>query len=329
MNRNLFFLWQGQVISQLGMQAYTIAMMFWIMESSGSSAAMSVIFALSTLPQIIFGPIAGVIADRHANRKIIIWCDLIRGSTVLVMAAVLFSDLFSTAQVVIFFAVTACINGGCKAFFQPAIDAWIPDLTTREKLPQVMATFGSTTQATMVLGQASRGILFTLLGAPLLLLVDAVSYFLSALSECFIKQKTQDNSDRAIAITASFKSYKDDLLTGWRYLAGTSGMVPAALFVASINFFIAPVMLLLPFYVANQISAGAEWYGFLLAALALGSIIGYSHSNHLKQVLKKRSSLMLVSLHCFAFSLFIFSQSHHVYLSSFSFFTAGILPGFV
>lgn len=327
MNKNLFLLWQGQVISQLGMQAYTIAMMFWIMESSGSSAAMSVIFALSTLPQIILGPIAGVIADRHSNRKIIIWCDLIRGSTVLFMAAVLFSGLFSTVQVVILFGIAACINGGCKAFFQPAIDAWIPDLTPRHELPKVMATFGATTQSSIVFGQATGGMLFTILGAPILLLIDAISYFLSAFSEFFIKQEAKNDVDKAIDLKASVTNYKDDLLTGWQYLSGTSGMLPAALFFASINFFLAPLMLLLPFYVAEQIFAGAEWYGFLLASLAMGSIIGYFLSNYLKLIIKKRSALMLFTLHCCAFSLLIFSLSNNVYSSLCSFFTAGICLG--
>ena len=327
MNKNLFLLWQGQIISQLGMQAYTIAMMFWLMASSGSSAAMSVIFALSTLPQIIFGPVAGVIADRHSNRRIIITCDLLRGSTVLMMTGVLFSGLFSTVQVVMLFGLTACINGGCKAFFQPAIDAWIPQLTPPHKLPKVMATFGATTQASVVLGQASAGMLFTMLGAPLLLLVDAVSYYLSAFSEFFIKQQPKNEGDKATQLTVSVQNYKNDLVTGWRYLSGTSGMLPAALSLASINFFLAPVMLLLPFYVAEQILAGAQRYGFLLASLALGSLLGYSFSPYLKIIIRKRSALMLFALHCFAFSLLVFSLSKNAYGALLSFFTAGICLG--
>jgi DHA3 family macrolide efflux protein-like MFS transporter len=65
-------------------------MMFWLMEAVGSSAIMGSILAISLLPSIILGPIAGVIADRYSRKFIIVIADLVRGFSVLGLALALF-----------------------------------------------------------------------------------------------------------------------------------------------------------------------------------------------------------------------------------------------
>jgi DHA3 family macrolide efflux protein-like MFS transporter len=66
-----------------------------------------------------------------------------------------------------------------------------------------------------------------------------------------------------------------EMKEGFDYLKQNSGLFKMIGIVSSINFFVAPIMLFLPFYVSEHIKLGADWYGFMLASMALGSVIGY------------------------------------------------------
>ena len=309
MNKNIFLLWQGQLISQLGTQAFSIVMMFWLMENTGSSILMSFILTLSILPSIILGPISGVLADRVSRKRIIIITDTIRGISVLSLSVLLIYGGAEQKFIIILFAITAMVNGICRAFFQPAIDAWIPDLVTENQLPKTVAFFSSSTQCTTIIGQALGGILYRILGAPLLLLLDAFSYLISAISECFIKTEQKTGSDKNLNFREVITSYKADLAEGLHYVKAKEGMTQVMLFVSSINFFISPLMLLLPFYVAEQLSSQVQWYGFLLAGMALGSLIGFWVSAMIKPLGNRRAIVMFSSMLTFSFCMFLLSQS--------------------
>ena len=332
MNKNITLLWQGQLISQLGTQAYTIAMMFWLMENTGSSALMSIMLTLSILPNVLLGPIAGVIADRLSRKKIIIVTDLIRGFAVLFLSIFILSGMGNQGFIIFLFLMVSLINGLSRTFFQPAIDAFIPDLVPTEKLPKTVAFFQSSTQVTTIIGQALGGLLYRLLGAPLLLLLDAISYFISAFSEFFIKEKckkpdhTPDTGDKN-NIDTKYAHYKADLIAGFHYVKNYRGMFETMLFSSSINFFIAPIMLLLPFYVSEQLLEEAHWYGFLLAAMACGSLLGYGVSATLKTQGHRRAIFMFSAMFFFAASLLLLSQSVSAVISLCCLFIAGFCLG--
>ncbi|WP_438865350.1 MFS transporter [Neptunicella sp.] len=324
MNKNLWLLWQGQLVSQLGMQAYTMAMMFWLMDNIGSSAWMSIIMALSMLPGLILSPLAGVLADSCNRKTIIIMADLLRGGAVLLLTICVFFYADNHLLVVSAFAVTGVINSSCKAFFQPAINALIPDLAHKIQLAKSMAFFESSNQATLVVGQVLGGILYHLLGAPLLLLIDAISYFLSALSQSFIAIRFQPQTKRSGQLKQRYHQFLQQLIEGYQYIQSQTGMWPTLVFSASVNFFIAPVMLMLPFYVKNQLHQQAQWYGMLLAAMAIGSIIGYGCAAHFPVKAKHRPWLMLFAIIGFALMTLLLSSSHYALFSATALLIGGV-----
>jgi len=56
-----------------------------------------------------------------------------------------------------------------------------------------------------------------------------------------------------------------------------------------------PVFVLLPFYVRNTLGAGAQWYGFLLAAVSVGAILGFVVAGILKLQGPARSGLVIAT----------------------------------
>lgn len=296
MNKNIFLLWQGQFVSQFGTQAYSIAMMYFLMEATGSSGLMGLIMMLGMLPAILAGPLAGVFVDSLSRKSIIIGADIIRGIGVLTVAGLMLFMPQKVNLIIFAFAIVVAMNNLARAFFQPAIHAAIPDLTEQEKLDKTNALFQSTTQFTQVVGQAVGGVLYKTLGAPLLLIIDGISYLLSALSEAFIKMP-QTNKAQKTTVKQAVSGFKDNFTEGLKYVKGVGGMFSTMLYISSLNFFVAPVLLLLPFYAEHQIKGGVVWYGYLLAALAVGTIVGSIFTAKRQLSDNQRPKFMFLAMH--------------------------------
>jgi MFS family permease len=127
-NRNFVLLWQGQLVSQVGSQAFLVAMMFWTMEATGSASLMGLLMMVSALPGVLLGPVAGTFVDRHSRLRIIIASDVLRGAAVLALAGTLWLSAEATAPVVAVLFVVAVFNGVVGAVFNPNVAAAIPDL---------------------------------------------------------------------------------------------------------------------------------------------------------------------------------------------------------
>jgi DHA3 family macrolide efflux protein-like MFS transporter len=279
-NRNFFLLWQGQTVSRLGDQAFSVAMMFWLMKTTGSASLMGLLMTVSSIPGVLLTPFGGTFADRHSRVRILVVCDLLSGVGTLGLAALMF---FSKAQPVLLaglFAV-ALLGGIVRAFFMPAISAAIPDLVPPESLAAANSANQFTVQTSMLAGLGVGGVLFRLLGAPLLFVADGLSFLFAAASEALVRTPPMPRRPPAPAGQV-LRAFLGDTREGFRWIAGQKGLRDFVLIAAILNFFATPTLVLFPFYVSGFLHAGADWYGFLLAAVSAGSIAGYLAAGALK-----------------------------------------------
>jgi DHA3 family macrolide efflux protein-like MFS transporter len=287
-NKNFFLLWQGQFVSQLGNQAFSIAMVFWIKHQTGSASLMGLLMMLIHLPVVILGPIAGTIADSYSRRKIIIACDVLAGISVLILAILLFVAPQQTSLILVLMLIVGLILGAIRTFFNPAITAAIPDIVPREKIAAANSLNQSSVQISTIIGQGLGGYLFMLLGAPLLILIDGMTYLFSALSESFISIP-QILPEKSRIWKEKFVQFKKDTLEGLKVVWKNTGMRSMFFVAAFLNFFIMPLIVLLPFYVEDFLGVTPDWYGYLLAGFGFGALIGYGFAATLKLSGKRRS----------------------------------------
>ena len=80
-------LWSGQTISRLGDSLYQVALAWWVLEKTGSAAAMGTLFTLSFLPMILFLLAGGVVVDRLPRIRVMLASDIARGVLLGVIAA--------------------------------------------------------------------------------------------------------------------------------------------------------------------------------------------------------------------------------------------------
>lgn len=75
-NKNFIIVVIGQIISLFGNAIQRFCMSLYILDLTGSAATFSTILAVSTIPYILFAPIAGLLADRVNRKKIMVYLDL-------------------------------------------------------------------------------------------------------------------------------------------------------------------------------------------------------------------------------------------------------------
>ena len=327
LNRNFFLLWQGQLVSNLGSQAFLIAAMYWTMQATGSASLMGILMMASALPTVLLGPVGGTFADWYSRRTIIIAADLLSGICVLSLAILFFLNLPANLTVIGVFSAVIVL-GIVKAFFQPAITAAIPDIVRKDKVAAANSMTNFSVQASTLLGQGLGGILYRMVGAGTLFIVDGISYLISAVSESFIDLPVCKRQERG-SFSQTLTDFVRDTLDGLKYVLQQTGMRNLLLISSVINFLLMPIFVLLPFYVDLTIAKGVEWYGFLLAAISAGAVLGYIIAGSIEVRGEKRSHLIIAAFFGVSAALAAASIVANGYVALFVFLLVGILSGLI
>ncbi len=281
MNRNFFLLWQGQLVSQIGNQISIIAMLFWLKQATGSATLIGLIMMASALPSVLLGPIGGTFADRYPRRTIIICSDLLAGLTVLSQAGLLFIAPSALNLIIVWLFAMSSIVAIVDAFFKPAISAAIPDLVPEDKVASGNSLNQASVQVATLIGQGLGGMLFQLLGAPMLFLINGLTYLFTAASESFITIP-QTIPERSNSWKEAFREFQIYTVEGFHYIWSRAGIRAVFLAAAPLNVFAVTIFVLLPFYVEDFLKSGINWYGFLWAAFGVGALAGYIFASVIK-----------------------------------------------
>ncbi|HVZ01201.1 MAG TPA: MFS transporter [Dongiaceae bacterium] len=138
--------------------------------------AMSLLGVAATLPALLFGLFAGVFADRHRRRPLMIAADLIRFVALGSVPVAAWLGMLTTAQLVIVVIAVAALS----LLFNAADTAFLPSLVGRDRLVRANAARESIDSTAEVIGPPIGGVLVQVVTAPLTLLIDALSYLASA-----------------------------------------------------------------------------------------------------------------------------------------------------
>lgn len=174
-NRNFFFLWVGQILSQLGDRLGQMALIgFVYLRAPGSAVEIAKILSFTIIPVFLIGPLAGVYVDRWDRRRTMFICDFLRAALVAVIPLFLF---YTRSLSVIYILIFLIFSIG--RFFIPAKLSIIPDLVKKEYLLMANSLVNITGMIAAVLGFGIGGVLVEWLGAKGGFYLDALSFLVS------------------------------------------------------------------------------------------------------------------------------------------------------
>lgn len=293
MNRNFVLMWQGQWVSQLGTQVYSVALLFLIKHATGSATLIGFLTMISAIPGVILSGIGGTVADRHSRRKIIIFSDLLRGILVVLLAGLVYMMPDATTTIIIWLGIISVVMSVTGSFFRPAFSAAIPDLVPPGQVTRAQSLRQMTVDLSVFVGRGLGGVLFRFLGAPLLILVNGLSFLYAATSETFA-EVPQVMPERGGSWREEAAAFKQDIIEGVRYVWNAPGLRRLFFFFAIFNFFTMPVILLLSFYVEDFLRLPTDWFGYLLAIFAGGTLLGSLSTGFVRLNGRTRARLMVV-----------------------------------
>jgi MFS family permease len=268
-NRNFRLLWYGQVVSQLGDWFTSVAVYALLLELTGNATSVALMIVVQFLPQAIIGPLAGVVVDRFDRRRVMIAADLLRGAVILVLPFAARAGHVPLIYAVVGTAVAI------TAFFEPARTAVIPRVTGTANLLTANALSSATWSAMLAIGAGLGGALTALLGRDVAFLLNAASFFVSAL---FIARARFDasppKSPRARGLAAS--TGLTDLVEGARYVRSDRHV--AALMLVKAGWGMSGGVILLLTVIGERVfpigGSGVAGIGLLFAARGLGAGLG-------------------------------------------------------
>jgi MFS family permease len=271
--RDFALLWTAGVISTLGDFVLGIALPFYVYDQTGSALATGTMIAAGTVPRILVGSVAGVFVDRWDRRRTMVVADLSRALLLLSLLAIR-----SVEQLWLVYLVAFC-QALVGLFFEPARSALLPrlvathDLTAANSLDATGRTFGR------LLGPLLGGALMATLGLTSVVLIDSVSFVMSAILVSLLATPT-DPTVRAAkqGVTLTTPGYWVATWRGW--VAGlrlvVEDRVLATLFALKGLVMVGEgiINVLWVAFVKQALGAGAQELGWLSSAFGLGAIAG-------------------------------------------------------
>lgn len=310
-NKNFMIIVIGQIISLFGNAIQRFSMSLYLLEFTGSTATFANILAISTIPYILFAPIAGMLSDNVNRKKIMVYLDLFCSILIGGYAFIVFSG--NDHKLIV--AAVMFMLSVCYTLYGPAVTASIPQVVDEEKLTSANGIISQVGSVVNFLGPILAGILYGIVGLKLIVIINAISFFASAVMEMFLDIpdviKTVDEeeafnvssldkkdlnlvtdiSDMEIATTVEITRNKPknkvlsvgfikdsfiDMYKTFKYLSKKKKVVLGIIAsYALCNIFLVPVLTILaPYFINIFLGLPSQIYGIVEGIFVLGMIIG-------------------------------------------------------
>src|SRR5262245_41733868 len=211
--KNFARLWAGGAISTLGDWLLFIALPFAIYNMTGSALATGAMFIAQSLPSLLFGALGGIFADCWDRRRTMIVGDLLRAVLLMLLLVVHSRETLWALYLVVFLEASAA------QFFNPAKNALLPRLVDEQQLMPANALNWMSVELTRLVGAPLGGLLVALWGLESVILLDSVSYLLSALLIATVAAPPAERSAAPEQTSSPLAQVWSELVAGLRLVA--------------------------------------------------------------------------------------------------------------
>ena len=275
-NKNFIIIVIGQIISLFGNAIQRFSMSLYLLEFTGSTAAFAKILAISTIPYIIFAPISGMLSDNVNRKKIMVALDFFCAALIGGYACILLKG--ADHQYIV--AIVMFMLSICATLYGPAVTSSIPQIVAEDKLTSANGIINQVGSIVNFAGPILAGVLYGLLGIKVIVIINAVSFLVSAIMELFldipdVAVKNEDSESKRTVIGLLVKSFAD-MKESFIYLKKEKRIVLSIIISYAFgNIFLVPILsIVAPYFINILLGLSAEVYGVVEGICVLGMILG-------------------------------------------------------
>jgi predicted MFS family arabinose efflux permease len=261
--RNLYCFLFGRITSELGTSIFKFALSLYILDLTGSAVIFSTILAVGMLPSIFINMFAGVGIDRSNKKKIMVICDSVSACSMLVFLYI-FVKIPDNLWI---FGVYSVVLSSIQSVFSLSVYSSIPNLFSKDNAMKINSDYQAVGAVVNILGPVLGGILYNSVSFEYILIFEAITFLLSAVSEVlylYKKNVMQDNN-----------KFFENLKNVYGYISNEKVIFYLLLIVLSINFVMIPLTsVVLPYYAYKIMKLPSASLGVLQAIWSAGIIVG-------------------------------------------------------
>lgn len=235
--KKFYVIWTGQIISMLGSGLSGFGLGVWIYMKTGSATQFAMTALFMMLPNLVVGPLGGLLADRFDRRKLLAISDCGQAAGTLVMAVLLF-----TGRLEVWHIYVATVSGAIfNCFRWPAFNAMLPSIAPKQHLMRINGLVSAGEAATMIASPLLAGLLVASIGLAGVLVIDVITFMIgmSLLFTIRIPKVERRVEAAAAAIGSRTRKYwrvaVSDTREGWVFLRDRGALVGLLGFFAFTN----------------------------------------------------------------------------------------------
>jgi MFS family permease len=293
-------LWTAASISLLGTQIGEIAIpVVAVLILQASPLEVALVGTLQFLPFLLFTLPAGVWVDRLSRRRILIVADLGRALMIASIPIAFALGVLTIWQVF----VIAFANGVLTVFFDIADQSYLPTVVDRDQLVDANGKLQASMSTAQVIGDPVGGGVVSLVAAPFALVIDAVSYVVSALLIFSIRRRERADPATPVAAAGAAQDaaeaqasgagaavemmaasaeaperkpagLRTEVAQGLRFVLSNRYLRSIAPTTGSANLFFNIGMSVLPVFYYRDLGVGPEVVGLIGGCFGAGALIG-------------------------------------------------------
>jgi len=259
-------LWVGQTVSELGsVVTRTAVPLVALLVLNAGPLEIAYLVISASLAVLIVGLVAGAWVDRLRRRPLLIWSDVIRAVLLFSIPLAYATGSLGMAQLYVVIFVEAALG----ALFDAAYPAYVPSLIGLERVVEGNSKLATSSSIAEIGGPSIAGTLVQIVSAPFAILVDAVSFVVSAISLALIRTPEPPRPPRG-----SETRIRQEIVEGLRAVRGHRVVFPMAL--RSIIAHVAGSFygVLYTIYLLRELHLDPFLLGVVISAGGVGALIG-------------------------------------------------------